>query len=141
MDTYYGAAVNIQGATSTRAQLAVMPAFRDDSFIAGYMEKYDRRRKYAYEIFNRIPGVSMKMPEAGFFVWIDVSGLGDSSDITSYLVEEARVSANDGKFYGEQGDGHIRLIDGCYWEDNNSFAAMDRMAAAFEKLAEERGLK
>lgn len=141
MDTYYGAAVNIQGATSTLAQLAVMPAFRDDSFIAGYMEKYDRRRKYAYEIFNRIPGVSMKMPEAGFFVWIDVSGLGDSSDITSYLVEEARVSANDGKFYGEQGDGHIRLIDGCYWEDNNSFAAMDRMAAAFEKLAEERGLK
>lgn len=140
MDTYYGAAVNIQGATSTLAQMAVMPAFQDDSFIKVYMEKYDRRRRYAYQLFNSIPGVSMKMPEAGFFVWIDVSGLGDSSEIVSYLVSEARVSVNDGKFYGEQGNGHLRLIDGCYWNDEDSFAAMDRMGTAFRKLAEQKGL-
>lgn len=140
MDTYYGAAVNIQGATSTLAQMAVMPAFQDDSFIQTYMEKYDRRRKYAWKLFNSIPGVSMKMPEAGFFVWIDVSLLGDSSEIVSYLISEARVSVNDGKFYGEQGNGHLRLIDGCYWYDEDSFAAMDRMAMAFQKLAEKKGL-
>ena len=140
MDTYFGAAVNIQGATSTLAQLAVMPAFRDDSFIGEYMKKYDARRRYAYKLFNDIPGVSMALPEAGFFVWIDVSALGDSSEITAYLAEEALVSLNDGKFYGDMGNGHLRLIAGCFWEDKDSLAAMDRMAAAFRKLAERKGL-
>ena len=140
MDTYYGAAVNIQGATSTLAQKAVMPAFRDDSFIQTYMKKYDNRRRYAYDLFNSIPGVSMQMPEAGFFVWIDVSQLGDSSEITDLLTKDALVSANDGKFYGDMGNGHLRLIDGCFWKDEDSYAAMDRMAAAFRKLAEKKGL-
>ena len=140
MDTYFGAAVNIQGATSTLAQLAVMPAFRDDSFIGEYMKKYDARRRYAYKLFNDIPGVSMALPEAGFFVWIDVSALGDSSEITAYLAEEALVSLNDGKFYGDMGNGHLRLIAGCFWHDKESIADLDRMAAAFRKLAERKGL-
>ncbi len=104
------------------------------------MSKYDARRQYAYRLFNSIPGVSMALPEAGFFVWIDVSALGDSSEITAYLAEEALVSLNDGKFYGEMGAGHLRLISGCFYEDKDSFAAMDRMAAAFRKLAERKGL-
>ena len=140
MDVYFACAVNIQGATSTLAQLAVMPAFRDDSFIREYMVKYDNRRKYAYKLFNSIPGISLRMPEAGFFVWIDVSQLGDSSEITQLLVEEARVSVNDGKFYGNMGNGHLRMIDGCFWEDADSYAAMDRMAETFRKLAHKKGL-
>ena len=140
MDAYFGCAVNVQGATSTLAQLAVMPAFRDDSFIADYMVKYNNRRQYAYRLFNSIPGVSMQMPEAGFFVWIDVSQLGDSSEIVQLLTQEALVSANDGKFYGDMGAGHLRLIDGCFWNDEDSYAAMDRMAVTFRKLAQQRGL-
>lgn len=140
MDVYFACAVNIQGATSTLAQLAVMPAFRDDSFIREYMVKYDNRRKYAYKLFNSIPGISLRMPEAGFFVWIDVSQLGDSSEITQLLVDEARVSVNDGKFYGDMGNGHLRMIDGCFWEDADSYAAMDRMAETFRKLAHKKGL-
>lgn len=140
MDVYFACAVNIQGATSTLAQLAVMPAFRDDSFIREYMVKYDNRRKYAYKLFNSIPGISLRMPEAGFFVWIDVSQLGDSSEITQLLVEEARVSVNDGKFYGDMGNGHLRMIDGCFWDDADSYAAMDRMAETFRKLAHKKGL-
>jgi len=140
MDVYFACAVNIQGATSTLAQLAVMPAFRDDSFIREYMVKYDNRRKYACKLFNSIPGISLRMPEAGFFVWIDVSQLGDSSEITQLLVEEARVSVNDGKFYGDMGNGHLRMIDGCFWEDADSYAAMDRMAETFRKLAHKKGL-
>ena len=140
MDVYFACAVNIQGATSTLAQLAVMPAFRDDSFIREYMVKYDNRRKYAYKLFNSIPGISLRMPEAGFFVWIDVSQLGDSSEITQLLVDEARVSVNDGKFYGDMGNGHLRMIDGCFWEDADSYAAMERMAETFRKLAHKKGL-
>ena len=138
MDVYYASAVNVQGAPSTIAQMAVKPAFRDDSFIGAYLEKYDRRRKYAHALFNAVPGVSMQMPEAGFFLWIDVSALGDSTEITSYLVREARVSVNDGKFYGTQGAGHLRLISGAFWEDRDAFEAMERMAEALRQYPKEK---
>ena len=49
-------------------------------------------------------------------------------------------NSNDGKFYGDQGQGHIRLVAGCFWNDADCYAAMDRMAAAFWKLAEKKGL-
>lgn len=140
MDVLYGAAVNIQGATSTMAQMAIMPAMEDDGFIAGYIEKYDARRKYAYKLFNDIPGVSMQMPESTFLLWINVSGIGTSTEVTQYLINEARVNVNDGKFYGDQGKGHIRVVAGCFWENEDCFAALDRMAAAMRKLAAEKGL-
>ena len=140
MDVLYGAAVNIQGATGTLPQMAVMPAFEDDSFIEEYIAKFDRRRKYAYELFNSVPGVSMQMPEATFLLWVNVGRLGSSTEITQYLVKEAKVNINDGKFYGDMGQGHIRVVAGCFWDDEACFAALDSMAAALRKLAEEKGI-
>lgn len=140
MDVLYGAAVNIQGATSTLAQMAVLPVMENDAFIQDYMVKYDNRRKYAYDVFNSIPGVSMNMPEAGFYSWINVSKLGDSSDIVKYLAQEALVNCNDGKYYGDQGNGCLRLIHGAFWKDEDSFAAIDRISAALKKLAQAKGL-
>lgn len=140
MDAYFGSAVNMQGATSTLGQLAVMPAFEDDSFIKEYLIKYDNRRKYAYNLFNSIPGVSMKMPEATFLIWINVSKLGTSTEVTKYLIDEAKVNVNDGKFYGSMGEGHLRVVTGCFLEDKDCFAALDRMADAFRKLGKEKGI-
>ena len=133
MDVLFGVAVNIQGATSTVAQMAVMPAVEDDSFIQEYVKKYDRRRKFAYEAFNSVPGVKMNMPEAGFYSWIDVSALGSSADIAAYLVKAAKVSCNDGSHYGDQGNGHLRLIHGCLWDDDMCFEVIARMADALRK--------
>lgn len=140
MDAYFGSAVNMQGATSTLGQLAVMPAFEDDSFIKDYMVKYDNRRKYAYNLFNAVPGVSMKMPEATFCIWVNVSKLGTSTEITKYLIDEAKVNVNDGKFYGSMGEGHLRVVTGCFWDDKDCFDALDRMADAFRKLGKEKGI-
>ncbi len=139
MDVLYGSAVNIQGATNTMAQMSVLPAVENDDFIQDYMIKYDNRRKYAYNVFNSIPGVSMNMPEAGFYSWINISKLGDSSEIVKYLTQEALVNCNDGKYYGEQGKGHLRLIHGAFLNDEDSFAAIDRMGTALRKLAKTKG--
>ena len=138
MDKYFASAVSIQGAASTMAQMAVIPAFKDDSFIDSYIKKYDARRKYAYKLFNNCPVVSMKMPEAGFYAWINVKELGDSSEIVQYLINEAKVNCNDGKFYGEQGAGYLRLILAVFWNDSDCYNALDRMAAALKKLATEK---
>lgn len=141
MDVFYGAAVNVLGATNTLSQLVAIEAFKNPSFVDEYNKKHDRRRKYAYSAFSGIPGVSINMPESGFMCWLDVSKLGSSADIYSYLIKEAKVACNDGSSYGNQGDGHLRLIIGCYWDDNKAFDAIDRMAAALRKLAEEKGIQ
>ena len=138
MDKYFASAVSIQGAASTMAQLAVMPAFRDDSFIEEYRRKYAVRRQYAYDLFNSVPGVSMDMPEAGFYAWINISRLGSSQEIVQYLIEEAKINCNAGNFFGAQGEGWLRLIYACFWEDQDAFAAMDRMAEALRRLAEKK---
>ncbi|WP_329886373.1 hypothetical protein [Pseudoramibacter faecis] len=86
MDKMYGSAVSVQGAASTIAQKAVIPAFEDDSFIQSYLQKYDRRRRYEYKLFNQISGTSVRMPEAGFYFWINAKRLEESSEIVNYLV-------------------------------------------------------
>ena len=137
MDVLFGGAVNVIGATNTMAQIAAIAAFEDYSFIEEYNRKHDQRRKFAYELFNSIPGVSMLMPESGFYSWINISRLGDSTEISQYLIREARVACNDGKAYGNQGAGHLRLIHGCYWDEERAYKALKRVKAALFKRAKE----
>lgn len=141
MDVLYGGAVNVLGATNTLSQLVAIEAFRDASFVETYNKKHDLRRRYAYRAFNAVPGVSAILPESGFMAWIDVSRLGDSTDIVAHLIREAKVACNDGKAYGSQGAGHLRLIIGCYWDDQTALSAIDRMCAALGKLAAEEGIR
>jgi aspartate/methionine/tyrosine aminotransferase len=133
MDIYYGAAVNIIGATNTVSQTGAIAAFRNPDFIQEYKKIFDRRRKMAYDIFSRVPGVQMMMPESGFYCWIDVSKIGDSTDITDYLIKEARVAVNDGKNYGSQGNGCLRIIHGCLSNDSEAEDALQRIAKALIK--------
>lgn len=130
MDVMYGAAVNVLGAANSLAQAGAMAAFQNDGYVKKYLEKYDYRRKQAYEIFSAVEGVEIQMPESGFYCWIDVSRLGDSTEIMEYLVKEARVAVNDGKAYGTLGAGHLRIIHGCLGSDEEAVAALHRMAEA-----------
>lgn len=133
MDVYYGGAVNVLGATNTASQLAAIAAFRDCSFMEDYKAHYDRRRKDACRILGAVPGVKISLPEAGFFCWIDVSALGDSTEIMDYLVREAGVAVNDGKNYGAQGNGCLRIINGCLGSDEESEQALQRIADALRR--------
>lgn len=135
MDRLYGAAVTVQGAANTLAQIAAQAAFEDESFLEPYRQCYDRRRRYLYQKFTAVPGIKMQMPQSSFLAWIDVSALGDSTEVMEYLVREARCLVNDGKSYGPMGQGHLRISYGCVKNDDELFAAVDRMAAALERLA------
>ena len=121
MDVLYGACVNVLGATNTAPQLGAIAALKDYSFVNKYREIYEKRRKLAYDIFNSIPGVSMLMPESGFYSWINVSRLGDSSEICEFLIGDAKVAVNDGKAYGHEGSGYIRVIHGALTNEEQSF--------------------
>ena len=50
-----------------------------------------------------------------------------------YLVREAGVAVNDGKNYGAQGDGCLRIINGCLGSDEESEQALQRIADALRR--------
>lgn len=82
----------------------------------------------------------MPLMESGFFGWVNVSRLGDSAEITNYLAQEAKVMVNDGKFYGDQGAGHLRIIYGVFADRQKSFEGIDRICAALSRRAAEIGI-
>ena len=71
---------------------------------------------------------------------LGVSRLGDSSEITAYLAEEAKTLVNDGKFYGDQGAGHLRIIYGVFADRQKSLDGIDRLCAALAKRAAQLGI-
>lgn len=133
MDSMYANAVSVLGATHTVAQMAVLAAFQDLSFMEEFRSAFDYRRKAAYEILNSIPGVSMQLPESGFLCWVDVHELGSSAEIAAYLLQEARVSVNDGVNYGPGGEGHLRIVLGVYRDNQRVIDALNRIRDALLK--------
>ena len=79
----------------------------------------------------------MDMPQSGFFCGIDVSELGDSTEIMDYLIRQAGVAVNDGKNYGSQGNGCLRIINGCLGSDDESEQVLQRIAQALRAYQEQ----
>ena len=141
MDVMYGCAVSVIGATNTVSQIAAIEAFKHPEFMEEFKRAYDFRRHQAYQILNAVPGVSMKLPESGFLAWVDVSALGDSSEITQRLIREAKVAVNDGINYGPGGAGHLRIVLGVYRDDQKVVDALNCVARTLEIIAKEKGIK
>lgn len=133
MDTMYANAVEVIGATNTASQIALMAALKDTSFMNEFALAFNERRHIAYDIINSIPNVSMKLPESGFLCWVDVSKIGNSTEIVSWLVKEAKVSVNDGINYGCGGEGHLRIVLGVYKDTNKVKEALERIKKALVK--------
>lgn len=133
MDTMYANAVGVIGATNTASQIALMAALKDTSFMNEFALAFNERRHIAYDIINSIPNVSMKLPESGFLCWVDVSKIGSSTEIVSWLVKEAKVSVNDGINYGCGGEGHLRIVLGVYKDTNKVKEALERIKEALIK--------
>lgn len=133
MDTMYANAVGVIGATNTASQMALMAALKDTSFMNEFALAFDERRHIAYDIINSIPNVSMKLPESGFLCWVDVSKIGSSTEIVSWLVKEAKVSVNDGINYGCGGEGHLRIVLGVYKDTDKVKEALKRIKEALIK--------
>lgn len=130
MDSMYANAVGVIGATSTSGQKAALAALEHPEFMQEFAHAYEVRRRKAYEILNCVPGVHMALPESGFLGWIDVSELGNSTEIAQYLVTHARVSLNDGVNYGSGGAGHLRIVLGVYKDDQKVIDALERIRDA-----------
>jgi aspartate aminotransferase len=104
------------------AQWAAIEALtgpQDD--VAKMVGEFDRRRRVAIEGLNRISGFRCALPAGAFYAFPDVSGLfgrrwqgrplTGSADVSTFLLEEARVAVVAGAEFGS--DRHLRLSYAC----------------------------
>ncbi len=65
-------------------------------------------------IRKKIPDVDVVKPEGTFLLWIDFNDLGlGSEELEKLMIEEAEVALNNGIWFGENGEGFMRLNFAC----------------------------
>ena len=89
--------------------------------VAKMAGEFDRRRRVIIDGLNRIPGIRCPMPQGAFYAFPDVSGLfgrrwngqplRGSADVTTFLLEAARVAVVPGADFGS--DRHLRISYAC----------------------------
>ena len=65
-------------------------------------------------IDENIPGIRPIVPESTYMMWLDCSGLGLSGDrLPAFFIKNAKLGLNDGRIFGQGGDGFMRLNLAC----------------------------
>ncbi len=92
-----------------------------------------RRGDLVVRRMNAMPGVSCNAPEGTIYAFPDVSATGlPSQQIADELLEQAHVVVEAGTFYGENGEGHLRICFGAEPIERIE-EAMDRLENYFVK--------
>lgn len=97
--------------TNTFAQWGAVKALRSDQGPSFAMkDEFQKRRDYIHSAANRIPGFSCTRPEGAFYLFPSVKQTGLSGiQIATMLLEKAGVATVAGEYFGDKGDGHIRI--------------------------------
>lgn len=81
---------------------------------------------------ERMPKAHMDHPEGTYIFWIDFRGYGFNNEtLTEFLVKEAKVALDPGKWFGAAGDGFARINIGTTRAQLKE--GLERIAAALDK--------
>lgn len=94
-----------------------------------------RRRDLMCKRLDGMQGVSCLYAEATIYAFPDIGSFGvSSSEMAMTILERAHVAVESGSFYGQQGEGHLRLCFGSEPYERIS-EALDRIEQVLEDLA------
>ena len=102
--------------------------------LAAMVEDDRRRRDLVVGRLNQMPGVACPVPEGTIYAFPDIRGTGLASrEAARRILDEARVAVEAGAFYGEAGEGRLRVCFGSQ-PDHRLEEAMDRLGRFFNRL-------
>jgi len=94
-----------------------------------YLERNrDFLRDYVRE---ELPGIEMIVPEGTYLAWLDCSAAGIEGKPGAFFLEEARVALTEGAWFGQGGEGFVRLNFACARAVLEE--ALERMRGALER--------
>jgi cystathionine beta-lyase len=60
-------------------------------------------------VTNNLPGVKTTIPAATYLGWLDFTELNMKKPPFDFFMKNAKVALSDGKIFGDEGVGHVRL--------------------------------
>jgi cystathionine beta-lyase len=94
---------------------AMMAAFQGgEEWLAELLVYLEANRDYlAQFVEERLPGIEMHEPEGTFLAWLDCRKAGIEGKPADFFRDKARVEMNNGGWFGQGGEGFVRLNFGC----------------------------
>ena len=93
------------------AFVAAEKAYSDaDGWHAELIQYLQINKNLLLERINKIEGLSLTGPEAGFLAWIDCRNAGFETP-ADFFIQEAKVGVHDGAWFGDKN--YVRLNFGC----------------------------
>ncbi len=106
----------------------------DPAVLAGMVARDRERRDLVVGRLNQMPGVTCAPVEGTIYAFPNISATGlNAQDCADRLLAETGVVVEAGSFYGDAGEGHLRVCFGCA-EIDVLTDAMDRMQRFFNSL-------
>jgi len=106
----------------------------DPAVLAGMVARDATRRDLVVARLNQMPNVTCAPVEGTIYAFPDITATGlNAQDCADRLLAETGVVVEAGSFYGDAGEGHLRVCFGCAELDTLE-EAMNRMQRFFNSL-------
>jgi len=104
-------ATNVYSCATSFVQRAAPEALNGpQDEVHGMVAEFRRRRDVIVEGLNAIPGVTCGKPAGAFYVFPNITGLGQkSADLEHALLQDAGVAVLSGTAFGSHGEGYLRF--------------------------------
>ncbi|MFT5390154.1 MAG: aspartate aminotransferase [Gammaproteobacteria bacterium] len=122
--------INNTGSATFVQHGAVAALTEGEEFVNQVVEHCRRGRDIVYQRLGGIEGVECIKPQAAFYAFFRIAGVGDDLAYAQDMVREARVGLAPGSAFGPGNEGYLRL---CFAGDGPRLSeAMDRMQGFIE---------
>ncbi len=101
----------IRGAVSSFGMEATRIAWIEcDEWLEALLAHLEGNRDFLHAfVAERLPGIRMELPAATYLGWLDCREFGLEPDPYQWFLDRARVGFNDGRDFGDGGEGHVRI--------------------------------
>ena len=101
----------IRGAVSSFGMEATRIAWTEcDEWLDALLAHLEGNRDFLHAfVAESLPGIRMVLPAATYLGWLDCRDYGLDPDPYQWFLDRARVGFNDGRDFGDGGEGHVRI--------------------------------
>jgi cysteine-S-conjugate beta-lyase len=81
-----------------------------DGWLAELRSYLTDNRDFLVEyVTENMPDVRLTIPDATYLAWLDFTQTGIAGSPYEFFLKNAKVGLSDGKTFGREGEGHVRV--------------------------------
>lgn len=112
---FEGARQGLAGWVNLLGMVAMEAAYgQSEAWLDALLPYLAANRDYLLDfVKHELPGIKMAKPEGTYLAWLDCREAGIAGKPNEFFQKQAKVAMNDGAWFGQGGEGFVRLNFGC----------------------------